>query len=260
MQKALKKDTLNKKKHPKKEADMATKNTNQTCAVCKKKFDEENLFPVALLRNATYQLIKKDRPALSKEDVICLDDIKNYHALTIKETLIAQKKRLTPSEDRIIHSLSHNHTIARNIAKEYETSTTFGNRVADRVVSFGGSWKFLIGFFVFLSLWLAINSYWLFSDQPFDPYPYILLNLVLSCLAAIQAPLIMMSQNRQEAKDRLRAEHDYEVNLKAEIEIRQLNNKIDHYIKTQWQDFKTFKLSHQDLLTLMKKGKKKVKK
>jgi uncharacterized membrane protein len=233
--------------------------TKQRCAVCRKEFDEENLFPVALLRNATYQLIKKDRRALSKDDVICLDDIKNYHALTIKEALIAQKKQLTPSEDRILHSLSHNHTIARNIAQDYDTQTTFGNRVADRVVAFGGSWKFLIGFFVFLFLWLVINSY-LLMKEPFDPYPYILLNLVLSCLAAIQAPLIMMSQNRQEAKDRLRAEHDYEINLKAEIEIRQLNNKIDHYIKAQWLNFNTVKAGHQDLLKLMKKGKKKAKK
>ena len=117
---------------------------------------------------------------------------------------------------------------------EFEGSFTYGQRLADRIAAFGGSWTFISIFLVVLVVWMGINT-WVLLKQPFDPYPYILLNLVLSCLAAIQAPVILMSQNRQEARDRIHAEHDYEVNLKAEIEIRKLHEKMDHLLLHQWQ-------------------------
>jgi uncharacterized membrane protein len=121
-----------------------------------------------------------------------------------------------------------------SVSIEFEQQLTFGERLADKIAEFGGSWRFIIIFFVILSLWIAINSLTLIL-KPFDPYPFILLNLILSCLASIQAPIIMMSQNRQEDKDRLRAEHDYRINLKAELEIRHLHEKIDHLLMNQWQ-------------------------
>ena len=124
--------------------------------------------------------------------------------------------------------------IATNINVEFERRFTLGERVADKVAEFGGSWIFLSTFAAVLVGWIVINSASLLA-QPFDPYPYILLNLVLSCLAAVQAPVIMMSQNRQEAKDRLRGEHDYRVNLKAEIEIRHIIVKLDQLVTHQWQ-------------------------
>jgi uncharacterized membrane protein len=109
-----------------------------------------------------------------------------------------------------------------------------GERLADRIAVFGGSWPFLIYFGVFLVLWIGMNSLVLYR-RPVDPYPFIFLNLVLSCLAAVQAPIIMMSQNRQETKDRLRSQHDYQVNLKAELEIRNLHEKMDHLLSNQWE-------------------------
>ena len=109
---------------------------------------------------------------------------------------------------------------------------TFGEKVADKIASFGGSWTFMGFFTAFLIIWITINSMVAFW-QPIDPYPYILLNLLLSCLAAVQAPIIMMSQNRQEAKDRLRSEYDYKVNLKAEREIRELHKKVDSLLFNQ---------------------------
>jgi uncharacterized membrane protein len=124
--------------------------------------------------------------------------------------------------------------LASNVDAEFEQEWTFGERLADKIATFGGSWTFLIVFGGFLSLWIAMNTLVLLW-RPVDPYPFILLNLVLSCLAAIQAPIIMMSQNRQEAKDRVRAQHDYQVNLKAELEIRQLHEKIDHLLSHQWE-------------------------
>ena len=110
---------------------------------------------------------------------------------------------------------------------------TYGQRLADRIASFGGSWTFIIIFFAILFTWISLNLY--FFTQPFDPFPFILLNLILSCLAALQAPVIMMSQNRQEEKDRERSKHDYQVNLKAELEIRMLHEKMDHLILIQQQ-------------------------
>ena len=127
-----------------------------------------------------------------------------------------------------------NRPVSRNINKEFESSLTLGERLADGLAKFGGSWTFIGIFMAMMVIWMGINSFVLI-EKPFDPFPFILLNLVLSCLAALQAPVIMMSQNRQEAKDRLRAEHDYEINLKAEIEIRKLHERMDHLLMHQWQ-------------------------
>jgi uncharacterized membrane protein len=116
--------------------------------------------------------------------------------------------------------------VSRNINLDMEKSSTFGERLADRVAEIGGSWGFIIGFAVFIALWSVVNTV-LLATHAFDPYPFIFLNLTLSMLAAVQAPLILMSQNRAAARDRLVANHDYEVNLKAEIEIAALHEKLD---------------------------------
>jgi uncharacterized membrane protein len=127
--------------------------------------------------------------------------------------------------------------VSRNVDKEFHSSLTFGQRVADRVASFGGSWTFIIIFATVLAFWVFLNTIVLARlDDVFDPYPYILLNLFLSMLAAIQAPILMMSQNRQAARDRLEATHDYEVNLKAELEILGLHEKIDELRERQWNE------------------------
>jgi uncharacterized membrane protein len=128
-----------------------------------------------------------------------------------------------------------------------DQSLTLGERVADKLADFGGSWRFIGIFAGALFLWMAMNST-LLVWKPFDPYPFIFLNLILSCLAAIQAPVIMMSQNRQEARDRLQAEHDYRVNLKAELEIRHLHEKIDHLLMNQWQRLLEIQQIQMDLM------------
>jgi uncharacterized membrane protein len=134
----------------------------------------------------------------------------------------------------VLDSLRQQEILSRNPDVELQSSLTAGQRLADRVADFGGSWRFIILFAVVLFLWMAVNSVVLII-RPFDPYPFIFLNLILSCLAAIQAPVIMMSQNRQETRDRLHAAHDYQVNLKAELEIRQLHQKLDHLLSHQWE-------------------------
>ena len=144
-------------------------------------------------------------------------------------------------------SLEEEEALSRNLNQEFEDSLTFGQRMADRLADFGGSWTFISIFMTVLVVWMAINT-WILLKQPFDPYPYILLNLVLSCLAAIQAPVILMSQNRQEARDRLHSEHDYEINLKAEIEIRKLHEKMDHLLMHQWQRLMEIQQLQVDLM------------
>jgi uncharacterized membrane protein len=117
---------------------------------------------------------------------------------------------------------------------QFQKKLSFGERLADHIADFGGSWTFISLFGAFILIWIVINTI-LLIVRPFDPYPFILLNLMLSCLAAVQAPIIMMSQNRQEARDRLRSESDYRVNLKAELEIRHLHEKLDHLLQHQWE-------------------------
>ncbi len=132
----------------------------------------------------------------------------------------------------VAKSINNRRIVSKLKLKSDGQAESFGNRLADKVASFGGSWRFIIIFFAILIGWMILNVWWL-SDKGFDPYPFILLNLILSCLASIQAPIIMMSQNRQEDKDRERAEHDYKVNLKAEVEIRMLHEKLDHLLLHQ---------------------------
>lgn len=139
---------------------------------------------------------------------------------------------LPPEERAVVERFIARRKVARNVVHESVQARTLGERVADRVAAIGGSWTFITGFGVFLVAWMAINS--MVLAKAFDPYPYILLNLCLSCLAAIQAPVIMMSQNRQAAVDRRRAENDYEVNVKAELEILQVHEKLNQLREQDW--------------------------
>jgi uncharacterized membrane protein len=133
---------------------------------------------------------------------------------------------------------------------------TVGQKLADGVAKFGGSWGFIISFGVFLIIWIGINSYFLLQ-KPYDPYPFILLNLILSCLAALQAPIIMMSQNRKDQKDRIRAENDYKINLKSELEIRHLHEKMDNLVQKQWQRLLEIQRLQLDIMEETQKERKK---
>ncbi len=142
--------------------------------------------------------------------------------------------------------------LARNLAKDFDLTPSLGQRAADRMASFGGSWTFVGLFTATMLLWVGLNAFLLMSrGKTFDPYPYILLNLFLSMLAAIQAPVILMSQNRQSVKDRMTAEHDYEVNLKAELEIMLLHEKIDLLREKQWEDLLAIQKEQLKLLTAL---------
>lgn len=153
---------------------------------------------------------------------------------------------------KVIGYITNHQHISRNPSKEFDDEFTFGQRAADAVAKFGGSWKFIILFGVVLVCWVVLNSVILLAhNNAFDPYPYILLNLFLSMLASIQAPIILMSQNRQSEKDRLNAEHDYEVNLKAELEIMLLHEKVDLLREGQWSELLEIQKQQLELLSAL---------
>ena len=146
---------------------------------------------------------------------------------TTARTLMATElEKLPPEEREIVERFINRKHMARNVLQEFDRGLSFGERLSDRIAEIGGSWTFILTFLFILVAWMFLNSYLLHRDA-FDPYPYILLNLVLSCLAALQAPIIMMSQNRQADADRAQAKNDYEVNVRAELEILQVHEKIN---------------------------------
>jgi len=177
---------------------------------------------------------------------------REVHELS-QQLLHKEYDSLSPREQNVVRLISQRLHISRDVLTEHEETLTFGQRMADRVAAFGGSWIFILLFFGVMILWIAINSYVLiqWNRHIFDPYPYILLNLVLSMMAAIQAPIIMMSQNRQAVKDRVDATHDYEVNLKAELEIMALHQKIDALREHQWEELIMMQREQIRLLTLL---------
>ena len=184
------------------------------------------------IREGIFNLIKTDHPDFNRESYLTLSELNQYRRLYLTSLIIQEKGELAIIDRDVMNAIKNNSILSENIQDEIETELTFGQRIADQVAAFGGSWTFIIVFFFFIIVWMTINV-WFLATKPFDPYPFILLNLILSCLAAIQAPIIMMSQNRQEQKDRQRSEHDYKINLKAELEIKLLSEKIDHLLVHQ---------------------------
>ncbi len=209
-------------------------NRKVICQICKQEKRAGEAVPAGLIRDSLAGLIKASHTDWSPDGYICIADLNAFREQYVSEIIKQDKGELTELEDQVVKSFMDQELLTKNINDEYDQQSTRGERLADSIADFGGSWRFIGIFAAVIVLWVAVNTTFLFA-KPFDPYPYIFLNLVLSCLAAIQAPVIMMSQNRQEAKDRLRAEHDYKVNLKAELEIRSLHEKIDHLLMNQWQ-------------------------
>jgi len=204
------------------------------CQICKKEKKQNEVIPAELVDEPIVEIIKKKYQDWSNEGYICISDLSDFRKEFIQNIIETEKGELTALEKDVVKSIREQELISKNINSEFDQKLTFGQRLSDKIADFGGSWGFIILFFSFLIIWIIINSILLLL-RSFDPYPFILLNLILSCLAAIQAPIILMSQNRQEARDRLRSEHDYRVNLKAELEIRRLSSRIDHLIRYQWQ-------------------------
>ena len=205
-----------------------------TCQVCGEPQSRAELLPAALVRAPLAERIRSASPSWSQDGFICRDDLNRFRAEYVQFLLEDERGELSSLERSVIKSLARHETLAENVDAQFQKKLSLGERLADHIADFGGSWIFISLFGAFILIWIVINTV-LLMVRPFDPYPFILLNLMLSCLAAVQAPIIMMSQNRQEARDRLRSESDYRVNLKAELEIRHLHEKLDHLLQHQWQ-------------------------
>ena len=192
--------------------------------------DESNLTHIALLRPKLAEFITRRHPNLDAQSRLSAGVLNDFRAEYVRDLLKSEIGELTELEEEVLRSLHDQELITERGDLESDAELTFGERLSDRMADIGGSWVFISGFACLLFVWILINSVVL-ATRPFDPNPFILLNLILSFLAAIQAPIIMMSQNRQEARDRRRSENDYKINLKAELEIRHINEKIDHLLK-----------------------------
>ena len=203
-------------------------------AISGKKYRRRDMVNIDGLRPSLAERIRSDFPDLPANAMISRTELARYRMIYVEELLQQEHGEFTELDRQVAESISNQDTIAENTEEEFEEHRTLGEVLSDHLASFGGSWAFLISFFLVLVIWMGFNIVQ-GETAAFDPYPFILLNLVLSCIAAIQAPIIMMSQKRQEAKDRLRAFNDYRVNLKAELEIRHLHEKMDYLISKQWQ-------------------------
>ena len=192
-------------------------------------------------------LIQSENPSFTVDSHLSISELNQYREKYLRALLERERLAISGLEGAVLASISNETTLADKIEFEDNTTYTYGQRLADHVATFGGSWTFIIAFGVFLFIWIITNVFVLVS-RPFDPYPFIFLNLILSCIAALQAPVIMMSQNRQEEKDRTRAKKDYMINLKAELEIRMLHEKIDHLILHQQQDLLEIQNIQVDML------------
>jgi uncharacterized membrane protein len=203
------------------------------CALTGVELPLAELVPLYTLSPGFAASIRAAHPDLAADALLSKGEVARLRDRHIRDLLAAEHGELNTLEADVAASIANADTISSDVAAEFAEHRSLGERLSDGLAAFGGSWTFISIFSVVMAGWMLANA--LLARDAFDPYPYILLNLVLSCLAAIQAPIIMMSQKRQETKDRLRSESDYRVNLKAELEIRYLHEKLDHLLLHQWQ-------------------------
>jgi len=229
--------------------------------ISEREYPISDQIPVKTIRKSILDLIQKEHPNVTSENSISISELNHYREKYLSEYLIKEVGELSTLEEDVLKTIQDETIISTKLDGLDDIGDyTYGQRLADKVASFGGSWSFIILFGIFIFIWMLINIIFLL-DKGFDPYPFILLNLILSCLAALQAPVIMMSQNRQEEKDRERAKQDYMVNLKSELEIRILHEKIDHLILHQQQELLTIQQIQvemmEDIMAQIKEHRKK---
>ncbi len=205
------------------------------CFVCGHDLRRDHTQPVALIRPSLAAFMGERHPeTFALDRAICRPCLAAERQLHLTAQLVAERGDLSALEAEATRTAADHSIIAEHLDETFERSQTPAQRLADAVATVGGSWPFVVGFCVVLAAWIIFNSVVL-GAHAFDPYPYILLNLALSCLAAIQAPIILMSQNRRGIRDRMEADEDFKVNLKAELEVAALHEKIDHLLLVQWE-------------------------
>lgn len=211
-----------------------------------KEFPETERVTAKVVRKSILDFIKLEHPDFENDKCMSVDELRSFRERYIAEMLLKETGDLSEMEQTVLRALNDNTILADKLDDEIQ-EFTLGQKIADKVASFGGSWTFILSFMAFLCLWIVGNVF-ILLNKGFDPYPFILLNLILSCIAALQAPIIMMSQNRQEEKDRERAKKDYMINLKSELEIRMLHEKIDHLLLHQEQSLVEIQKVQMDMM------------
>jgi uncharacterized membrane protein len=214
--------------------------------ISKKAFPVQELASGHIIIHPLLDLIQKEYPEFTEQSSMTISELNHFRQLYLENYLVSETGKLTELEQNVIDKLKDQTTISDKIDDE-KPVLTLGQRLADKIARFGGSWSFIIFFMSFILVWIVINLVWL-TGKGFDPYPFILLNLILSCIAAMQAPVIMMSQNRQEQKDRQRSRNDYMINLKSELEIRMLHEKVDHMVIHQQKELMEIQKMQIDML------------
>jgi uncharacterized membrane protein len=226
------------------------------CALCGEPHSKRRLTRLGALRRPFFEHAAKSNPEKWQPDSrVCKKCLDKERVSFVLERLQAERGELSEVEADIAQKAAQHAFVAESIEEDFARRATTGQRLADRVARIGGSWPFVGGFFLFLAGWMVWNT-WILRAGAFDPYPYILLNLLLSCVAAVQAPIIMMSQNRLAARDRAQADQDFRTNLKAEIEIVGLHEKVDHLLHAQYERLVELQEVQLDLLQeIARKGK-----
>jgi uncharacterized membrane protein len=225
------------------------------CQVCGKGKLLKESMPGEMVRESVLFLIRKDVPCWDPQGFICMDDLSIYRDRLVRDVLQIEIAESNSIEADVARSIAEQDLLTKNLNEEFETNATLGQKVSDHIASFGGSWPFIGLFMLVLLSWILVNSFILVT-RPVDMFPFQLLNLLLAIVAAFQAPIIMMSQNRQAERERLRGEHDYRINLKAEFEIRSLHEKVDHMLIHQWQRLMEIQQVQTDILEELRSAKK----
>ncbi len=225
------------------------------CEITGEMISGHDAVKISDLRPAIREQLVASNPGAKMDGYVGQVALNKVRLDRIQKMLIEDRGEVTAIDKEVLESIETGRVFAHDPFKEAPEKITFGDRLSDKMASFGGSWSFIILFFIILAIWIVMNL-GLLVIKPFDPFPFILMNLILSCIAAIQAPVIMMSQNRQERKDRTRSEHDYQINLKAELEIRALHEKIDRLIGHQWQQLLEVQQMQMDMMQELQSPKK----
>lgn len=205
--------------------------TKFNCAINHKPYSISQLKPSDSIGDSLMDFIKSKGMTINQGEFISIDAYLGLRSEQLRLQIADEKGALTKLENEVMDSINADELLSADLADE-QSNSSYGEKLSDKISSFGGSWAFIIAFFMVIMAWILANSV-ILTNPSFDPYPFILLNLVLSCIAAVQAPIIMMSQNRQESRDRMRSKNDYKVNLKSELEVRMLHEKVDFILHHQ---------------------------
>lgn len=225
---------------------------DRRCQLCGRTGRRGELLRAEAVRPQVANHVAASRPQWTGTGFICRSCLAIENGSYMVAQLEHERGELSAIELDLARRSGESTLVAAHLDEEFERSITFGQHAADTTARIGGSWGFVIGFAVVLALWIALNTLVL-AERAFDPFPYILLNLVLSSLAALQAPIIMMAQNRQAARDRAQADQDFRVNLKAEIAVMNLHEKLDHLLHTQWEQLLELQQMQIDMLADLQK-------